>query len=100
MKTIPGKIDPSWPRGTYRARCDYCGAGFMRHQLRRNESGFLACPDDQQGRDEVMLNRLNVQHSTSNYRTTKVQDGGSDPDANNLPVIHRTLASDITRINS
>lgn len=100
MKTIPNHVDPSWPRGTHQAKCDYCGAAFMRHQLRRNESGFLACPDDQQGRDEVQLNRMNAESGAQVYKSPHKHEGGANPNEYNLPVIHRTIAADILRVTS
>ncbi len=100
MKTIPNKIPKSHPRGTYLSRCDYCCAAYYRHELVRNESGFLACRDDRKGRDEVLLNRLNAEHSANVYKKTESYDGGADPNQSSLPVIHRTTAADITRITS
>jgi hypothetical protein len=100
MRTIPSRIKKSWPKGTYMAKCDYCSAAYMRHQLRRNESGFLACADDRKGRDEVLLNRLNAQHAAQVSKYSDQYDGGGDPNQAELPVIHRTTADDITRIDS
>lgn len=81
------------------SRCDYCGAAFYRHELCRNESGFLACKDDRKGRDEVKLNRLNAEHAEriQGIKHPERYDGGAAPNDRNLPVIHRTTADDITR---
>lgn len=98
-KTIPGKIDASWPRGTYRTECAYCSAARMRHEMRKNESGLLQCTECT-GREAVQLDRMNAQHAANQVRTTKPQDSGANPLAANLPVIHRTTASDITRLTS
>jgi hypothetical protein len=100
MRTIPNRIRSNWPKGTYQARCDYCNAQYMRHQLRRNEAGFLACPDDRKGRDEVQLTRMNAEHAASIGRQSHVNsyDGGADGNQADLPVIHRTTAADIGRI--
>lgn len=98
-KTIPNNIPRSHPRGTYMSRCDYCGAAYYRDQLTRNEAGFLACPDDRQGRDEVKLNRLNAEHA-ANIRGIKHPDrydGGANPNEQTLPVIVRRTAEDILR---
>jgi hypothetical protein len=100
MRTLPNRINRNWPKGTYRAKCDYCGAAYMRHELRRNESGFLACADDRKGRDEVLLNRLNAEHAANISKYSDKYDGGGDPNQADLPVIHRTTAADITRIDS
>jgi hypothetical protein len=70
----------------------------MRHELRRNESGFLTCPDDRTGRDEVQLNRLNAEHAAQVTKHADKYDGGLNPDSNTLPVIHRITAEDILRI--
>jgi hypothetical protein len=72
----------------------------MRHQLRRNESGFLACADDRTGRDEVLLNRLNSEQAAQVSKYSDKYDGGGDGNQADLPVIHRTTADDITRIDS
>lgn len=99
MRVRPGHIDPSWPSGTFSSRCDYCGCFAMRHELRRDESGFLACAADATGRDSVQLNRLNAQAAAS-IRGIKYPGrylGGSNPRDDTLPVIHRTTAADIRR---
>lgn len=49
------------PPGERRVTCDYCGIEWYRSQCRRDPAGFLACPDDQGGRDTVTLNRLNAE---------------------------------------
>lgn len=60
MLTMPRNYWPlPGPPGERRAVCDYCGITWYRSSMRRDESGFLACPDDQDGRDVVQLNRLN-----------------------------------------
>jgi hypothetical protein len=99
VKTKPNRIPKHFPKGTYQAKCDYCGAHYYRHELRRNESGFLACKDDRKGRDEVLLNRLNAQHAAKVSKYSDQYDGGGDPNQAELPVIHRTTAADITRID-
>ncbi len=93
-RTIPNKVPQNWPKGTYRVACDYCGAAYMRHQLRRNESGYLACPDDRKGKDEVQLNRINAELSPVNTKSIQT-DGGQNPEQATLSVIHRTTAADI-----
>ena len=101
-KTIPDKADASWPRGTYRACCDYCGAAYMRHQLVRKEGGLLACTGANgcaKGRDETQLSRMNAEHAAQVYKYTNTFDGGRD-DTRTLPVIHRTTAADILRYDS
>lgn len=50
------------PPGERRVACDYCGMTWYRSDLRRDPTGFLACPDDQQGRDVVTLDRANRAH--------------------------------------
>lgn len=47
------------PRGERRVACDYCGCVYYRSSLRRDASGFLACPDET-GRDAVTLDRANA----------------------------------------
>jgi len=79
--------------------CDYCGAAYYRDQLVRNEAGFLVCETDRKGRDEVLLDRLNAEHASriQGFKYPNRYEGGMDPRAQTLPVIHRTTASDITR---
>lgn len=101
-KTIPNKARKDWPRGTYQACCDYCGALYMRHQLIRKEGGLLACTGSNgcaKGRDEVQLSRMNAEHAAQVYKHSERWDGGR-PDSRTLPVIHRTTADDIIRIDS
>lgn len=101
-KTIPDKARKDWPRGTYRACCDYCGAAYMRHQLIRKEGGLLACTGNNgcaKGRDETQLSRMNAEHAAQVYKNTVRFDGGRD-DTRTLPVIHRTTAADILRYDS
>lgn len=99
-QTIPRKARKNWPRGTYQACCDYCGAPYMRHQLVRKEGGLLACNGVNgcaKGRDETQLSRMNAEHAAQVYKSQPMYDGGR-PDSRTLPVIHRTTAADITRI--
>ncbi len=99
-KTIPDRARKDWPRGTYRACCDYCGAAYMRHQLIRKEGGLLACiATCAKGRDETQLSRMNAEHAAQVYKNTNRFDGGRD-DTRTLPVIHRTTAADILRYDS
>ena len=101
-KTIPNKARKDWPRGTYQACCDYCGANYMRHQLTRKEGGLLACTGVNgcaKGRDETQLSRMNAEHSAQVYKNVNRWDGGR-ADTRTLPVIHRTTAADITRYDS
>jgi hypothetical protein len=101
-RTIPNKAHKNWPRGTYQACCDYCGALYMRHQLVRKEGGLLACAGADgcaKGRDEVQLSRMNAEHSAQVYKNVSRFDGGR-ADARTLPVIHRTTAADIQRYDS
>ena len=61
MLTIPRKYPGSAPPGERKVMCDYCGMAWLRSVCRRDASGFLACPDDQDGRDTVTLDRINAQ---------------------------------------
>jgi len=46
MRTIGRRRPRSAPRGDIPWLCDYCGCKFWRSQLRRQPSGYLACPYD------------------------------------------------------
>lgn len=97
-RTIPNRVPHNYPRGTYQACCDYCGAAYYRHQLTRKEGGLLACNATcAKGRDETQLSRMNAEHAASVYKHPNRWDGGR-ADTRTLPVIHRTTAADITRI--
>ena len=61
MLTKPRKYPFPAPPGEYSTTCDYCGCEWYRSDLRRDASGFLACPDDQDGRDTVTLQRLETE---------------------------------------
>jgi hypothetical protein len=101
-KTIGNKARKDWPRGTYRACCDYCSGVYMRHQLIRKEGGLLACTGSNgcaKGRDEVQLSRMNAEAGAQVYKNVNRFDGGRD-DGRTLPVIHRTTAADILRYDT
>jgi len=55
---IPRRYPFPSPGGEYQTACDYCGITWYRSSLVRDESGFLACPDDQEGRCTATLARL------------------------------------------
>lgn len=38
------------PNRNWQEDCDYCGVRWHRHELRLDENGLLACPDDRDGR--------------------------------------------------
>jgi len=58
MRTIGRK----WrgPRGSYPARCSYCGVIWPSDKLVKDRAGMLACPDDRAGRDVVTLSIANA----------------------------------------
>ena len=56
--TMPRQYPFPAPPGEYRAECAYCGMTWYRSSLIRDAAGLLACPDDQEGRDTVTLDRL------------------------------------------
>lgn len=58
---IPRQYPFPAPRGEYQTTCDYCGITWYRSDLIRDESGLLACPDDQEGRSTATLDRLNAE---------------------------------------
>ena len=57
--TMPRRYPFPAPPGERRATCAYCGMEWYRSSLRRDASGYLVCPDDDEGRDKVTLDRLN-----------------------------------------
>jgi hypothetical protein len=64
MRTIGRKYNGG-VRGDWAAECDYCGATWHRSRMVRDASGFLACPDDQDGKDSVTLARENAASAKS-----------------------------------
>lgn len=61
--TMPRKYALPAPVGERRVVCDYCGITWYRSECRRDAAGFLACPDDQGGRDSVTLDRQNAEYA-------------------------------------
>lgn len=59
--TMPRRYQGPAPAGERRAECAYCGLTWYRSSMIRDPAGRLACPDDQDGRDEVTLARLNAE---------------------------------------
>lgn len=59
--------------------CDYCSIMWHRSKLIRDAAGFLACPDDQKGRDIVTLNKLNAQSAMQRRPVYRHDGGGTDP---------------------
>lgn len=92
--TMPKRLPKSYPRGTFQALCDYCGNLYYRHSLRRDESGFLACPRDQRGRDTVKLNRMNQEYAAQVIKREDNWDHGNQ-DTRSLATIVRRTADDI-----
>lgn len=43
---------------------------------------------------------MNAEHAAQVYKNVSRWDDGGRPDSRTLPVIHRTTADDITRIDS
>jgi hypothetical protein len=60
MRTIGRHWPASAPRGDAPARCSYCGVIWRRSQLVKDRAGYLACPDDVDGRDVVTLSLANA----------------------------------------
>lgn len=57
MRTIGRRY--SGPRRQWADTCDYCGVRWHRSELGQpDENGFLACPDDRDGRVEKTLDYL------------------------------------------
>lgn len=77
MRTISRHWPQTAPRGDYQAMCDYCGVQWRRSELRRDAAGKLACPDDQPGRDEVTLSRLNAESVTQRELGRYPRDGSN-----------------------
>jgi hypothetical protein len=65
MKTIGRHFPQTGRRGDFECMCDYCGVYWYRSQLRLDAAGFLACPDDQKGRDVVTLARENASSASA-----------------------------------
>lgn len=83
MPRTIGKHRPrDLPPGDFECICDYCGVVWYRSQLRRDDSGFLFCPDEGDGLDAVALNMANAASQTTWHRT-----GNDQPaDAKNTDV--------------
>lgn len=76
MRTIPRRYPFPAPAGEHQVTCAYCGMKWYRSQCRRDASGYLACPDDQDGLDTVSLDRANAAGAAAPSWQSKV--GGRD----------------------
>lgn len=95
--TMPRRLGKGYPRGTFQAMCDWCGAVFYRHDLVRKEGGTLACRKDcAKGRDAVTLSRQNAEHAAQVMKQEYPADHGNS-DTRSLPTIVRRTAEDILR---
>lgn len=54
-RVYPGPAPP----GEYQVECAACGMTWYRSACIRDARGMILCPDDQEGRDELALDRLN-----------------------------------------
>lgn len=74
-RTIGHHLPGDLPRNAFLSACDYCGAMYYRHQLRRDRSGLLACEDDYGG-DVVTLSEANAAAAQSYRGPQNLIDGG------------------------
>jgi hypothetical protein len=51
--------------GEYKARCDICGARYLRSEMRRMRDGTLRCPDDSSGLDPVSLAEIEAENAAN-----------------------------------
>jgi hypothetical protein len=51
--------------GEYKARCDICGARYLRSEMRRMRDGTLRCPDDSSGLDQVSLAEIEAENAAN-----------------------------------
>ena len=78
MRTVGRKRPSQSPRGDFQALCDQCGVMWYRHRLRRDASGFLTCPDDNDvGHDVVTLSRANAADASQSRGPLAFRDGGN-----------------------
>ncbi len=70
-KHLPGDL----PRDPFLSQCAYCGAPYLRHELRRDRAGLLACDDDFGG-DVVTLSEGNAANAAKYTGPKNIQDGG------------------------
>lgn len=88
MRTVGRKRPSASPPGDYQALCDQCGVVWYRARLRRDASGFLTCPDDNDvGHDAVTISRENAagaglrrgkraNNDGANYDQTDIEEEG------------------------
>lgn len=43
------------PARTWAEECSYCGVMWLRTDMVRNADGYLACPDDREGRTAIEI---------------------------------------------
>ena len=85
MRTIGTKRPASSPIGDYQAMCSYCGVVWLRSELWKDEQGFLVCPDEGPGLDQVALSREIAASSVGLKRRQRPHEGypgdhNDDPD--------------------
>ncbi len=96
MRSVGRKRPSISPRGDFQALCDQCGVQWYRHRLRRDASGFLTCPDDNDvGRDVVTLSRHNAADARRQSDVRAYRDGGNyDQTDNSDEGVHFTTAEE------
>lgn len=104
MRSVPANIDR---KGEHLSRCDVCGVMYLRSALRRGNDGFLRCPEDSAGRDELTLAELTASRAASLSRQSgarTIADGAApDTDSAGNPnssssyarAARRTTAEDV-----
>ena len=63
-------------RGDFIARCDYCGARYLRSEMSRDGSGSLVCPLEGDGLDSVTLSEANAE--MAGERRGRINEEGSN----------------------
>lgn len=84
MRTIGRKRPSASPPGDFQALCDQCGVMWYRYRLRRDASGFLTCPDDDDvGHDSVTLSRENAA-GAARMRGARASNDGANYDQTDI----------------
>ncbi len=96
MRTVGRKRPSQSPPGDFQALCDQCGVIWYRYRLRRDASGFLTCPDDNDvGRDTVTISRENAQ-GAARSRGVRANNDGANYDQTDIDeeAVHFTTAEE------
>lgn len=98
MLSVPRNI---YRKGEYLSRCDDCGVPWLRSALRRGRDGLLRCPNDIEGRNELVLAELTSARAAVLSQRTGLESSNDgavpDVDSNGNPSSSSDYTGPISR---